>query len=534
MLFAAPKRNARPPVFATRHGGPSSSSSSPGGMWRASLVGFTAVVALVLVVVGIDMLGPAGDPNSGGSAVRRFSARLAAATLRHRALPAPFTSESSELEGGPLDFCPALTVLHRQRAVEDSVAEVAPPRSLFHLVEPSPDGPPGACPHWTTLRYPGLLPAPVPICVHDPALDAFVSAVIVQRGGFMQRRQLSALLAAAPCTAAQPYFIDGGANVGSWALLAAVSAGCHVIAFEPLQANVDRLLASVASNNVSSRFTVFRNALGAAPASTSIEVSFGNSGGNRLADGLPPAAPEEAGGVVEGGGLPDQQQQFAGVDVVTLDDLFGLGAGTARSDDEPAAVTASRAALEAWRASLPVPLTPSTVAGAKLDLEGHDAAGLFGSASALAAAPLLFVEFEPRDIMAVSGCDPVLLLRRLWGERAGYEPGTPPHGGYDVIIDSWAGLPLPPPCLGTATHAALERLGAYAASGGVDSDGNDLESGWPSEWDELLLVRRSAPFLPALLQRLSTLGNNTWANVTEPLTACGEALPGGKQQRRRA
>lgn len=520
-LLAARRGGGRaPPLFARAQSAP----PPGGGMWRASLVAFTGVLLVVIVAASAGLL---GDGGGGGSSLRRFSAQLAAATSyvssASRRVPPPFTADSAELEGGALDFCPALTVLARQRAVEDAVAEVPPAASAFRLAPPAVDGEPGACPYWGALRYPGLLPADIPICLHDPATDGGVSAVIVERGGFMTRRQLGALLAAAPCSEAQPYFIDAGANVGSWGLLAAVAAGCHVLAFEPLAANVERLRASAAANNVSSRFTVFRNALGAAPASASIEVSWGNSGGNRLAPGPPPD-----------GGADADGQQFAPIDVVTLDHLFARGPAAQpprpRGDSAPDGAATydggARAQFEAWRASLPVPLTPSTVGGAKLDLEGHDAAGLHGGAHALGAAPLLFLEFEPRDVLAVSGCDPVLLLRRLWGEAAGYAPATVPHGGYAVVVDSWSGLPLPPPCEGTPTHAALGRLEAYAAAGGVGPDGGDAESGWPSEWDDLLVVRRGAPFLPALLGYLAAAGNHSWADVAAPLQACGEPLPG--------
>ena len=527
----------QPPIFARTLSPPAGGGAAGGGggMWRAPLVAFSATVLLVIVLASGELLGGGG----GGGTLRRFAlpptAPAPAAAAAAAGVPPPFTLDSPELEGGRIDFCPALTRPppptaaggdeEGDEAQRDGGGGVrGQAHSVFNLVAPAASGDAAPCDFWTSLRYPTLLPAPIPLCVHDPAVDGGVSAHIVANGGFMTRLQLSLLLAAAPCTPSQPYFIDAGANVGSWGMLAAVAAGCHVLAFEPLAANVAALRASAAANNVSHRFTVFRNALGAAPGRAAIEVSYGNSGANRLAawGHLPP----EGGGEQPAAAPDDGALAYAPVDVATLDDLFF-------PPPQPAAAAAAGAppdALAAWRAALPVPLTPGAVAGAKVDAEGHDAAALHGGARALlhGSLPLLFIEYEPRDVLAVSGCDPRRLMRALWGEAAGYAPGARPRGGWNVVLDAWSGLPLPPPCDGSDMAARLAGLDAYAAARGEDAQGNPLDSGWPQAWDELLVVWRHAPFLPALLAHAATrVGNNTPAAVAAPLTACGEPPPRG-------
>jgi hypothetical protein len=306
------RRPKQPPIFARTLPAPAGSSGGAAagggsGMWRAPLVAFSATVLLVIVLASVELLGGGGGSSSGGAAGRRYALPPAApappALASGGGVPPPFTPDSPELEGGRIDFCPGLARPPppdggREEGGPAAAAVRAQARSTFNLVNPAPSGQ-SACAHWTSLRYPTLLPAPIPLCVHDPAVDGGVSAHIVANGGFMTRVQLSLLLAAAPCTPSQPYFIDAGANVGSWGMLAAVAAGCHVLAFEPLAANVAALVASAAANNVSHRFTVFRNALGGAPGRAAIEVSWGNSGANRLAawGNLPPEA--------EGGGERD-------------------------------------------------------------------------------------------------------------------------------------------------------------------------------------------------------------------------------------
>ena len=63
---------------------------------------------------------------------------------------------------------------------------------------------------------------------------------------------------------ASDFFVDIGANSGSFTILASSVSGARVEAFEPLRATCDRLLANVKLNAVSDRVTVKKIALGSA------------------------------------------------------------------------------------------------------------------------------------------------------------------------------------------------------------------------------------------------------------------------------
>ena len=59
-------------------------------------------------------------------------------------------------------------------------------------------------------------------------------------------------------------FVDVGANLGSYSLLAAGSAGARSLAFEPVPATCERLLSVMAINNLSQRVSVRNLALASA------------------------------------------------------------------------------------------------------------------------------------------------------------------------------------------------------------------------------------------------------------------------------
>lgn len=229
--------------------------------------------------------------------------------------------------------------------------------------------------HWAPLRYPALDDArpagvalPLMACLHDPAVDLGISAAMVLHGGFVTNRTLAALLAAGPCTTARPFALDVGANVGAFTLLAA-ALGCHVVAVEPLEANLARLAASVAAAGLGHRVTLLRNAVSSAPGAAALRVTRGNSGGNQLATGQ----------------AEDPDAEEVQVQVVTLDDLLLRRGATAA-------------------AALPPALAPHTCAVIKVDTEGHDAAVVAGGRAALArgGVPLLQLEWSALEVVQVA------------------------------------------------------------------------------------------------------------------------------------
>ena len=57
-------------------------------------------------------------------------------------------------------------------------------------------------------------------------------------------------------------FVDGGANIGTYTLLASAIAGAHTDAFEPDPGTIEHLAANIETNAISDRVTVHASALG--------------------------------------------------------------------------------------------------------------------------------------------------------------------------------------------------------------------------------------------------------------------------------
>lgn len=500
---------AAPPPL---NGGGGAQPPPRGGMWRAPLAALAGSVAVVVLVTSMQLLDD-GRPG-------RASGRV----VGYRA----WTDDALGSDGGSTDpqpFCPE----EHPPAGGDSHGAV------FHVFDPAAL-PPGRnltaeCPHWATLSYPprnsSVWFSPrvtLPICTHDPAVDVHVSSEIAANGYLMSPRILAALQAANPCgdhagTGRRPYAIDAGANIGSWSLLLA-ALGCHVLAFEPLQANLDRLAASVAAAGLADRVTLFRNALGRRPSASAIEAALGNSGGNTVGDAS----------TVGESQVP--------VEVVTLDALVAALEGAGGDNGAPAPVAVVNAPqvrvgadagvvapapvpLASWLAShLPLGLprlSPATIGAAKVDTEGHDALVLAGGQAALATTPLLLLEFEPSVILGVARCDPARLARHLWGgpSSSGGDSAGALAADYNTVFDGWRMVPLPPPCA-PSTAAMLRSLAAYAAAGGDAG----TPSGWPEGWDEWLLVRKGAPFLDDVLRLAARVRGNDDEAVYGPLREC--------------
>ena len=113
-------------------------------------------------------------------------------------------------------------------------------------------------PFWGTVHF-----SPVPrfvMSTHDPTSeDIFISGSV--HAGIMPWDQYIWDLFARTLHANNPgIVVDVGANIGYFSMMA-LAMGRHVVAFEPMERNVERLLASTERNGFSERVTVYQNAV---------------------------------------------------------------------------------------------------------------------------------------------------------------------------------------------------------------------------------------------------------------------------------
>jgi FkbM family methyltransferase len=86
-------------------------------------------------------------------------------------------------------------------------------------------------------------------------------------------------------------FVDVGANLGSYTLLAGAAAGARVIAFEPAPGPFKRLLENIRLNDLEGRVAAHNLAAGESEAELAFTI-FGGSGHHILAQGETAAAPQ--------------------------------------------------------------------------------------------------------------------------------------------------------------------------------------------------------------------------------------------------
>ena len=182
-----------------------------------------------------------------------------------------------------------------------------------------------------------------------------VSQLVHTRGSWLVPEELSAFLATA-CTPARPFMLDVGSNIGSYAVPAA-ALGCQVIAFDPVMANLGRVVESVRRLGALGNATFFNNFVGAAHTHKRVQGhNAGNMGGMTFAR-------EE---VAEGADT---------VAFVVLDELFEW-------EGRPRSPATGR------------PFSPSEVNFLKIDAEGCDLEVLYGAQKLLQRSPVPFITIE--------------------------------------------------------------------------------------------------------------------------------------------
>ena len=323
--------------------------------------------------------GPAKGGKGGWGAPAMLLALLlvgALGVLRFRVNP---TAVSTALRGwrgrsgaevgyasAPPAFCPAVT----------------PGRPLFQRVWPPMPGvaplPPVNC-TWAEISYPVETGWPAArdnlrMCIHDPAVDQSISRSIATKKRWLDHSNIRALADMGPCSKTRPLFLDVGANIGTYAIVAAVL-GCHVVAIEAMSANAGRVLETFRAAGLLDSLTLYHNAVGLRPG-TDMYFRFdaGNPGVSSVVNNQA-AARQLAGDTT----APGEAQLLEQVSIITIDDLF-----------------------------LPVGvLDPLAVSFVKIDVEGTDAIALSGASrlfSTPGAVPFASIEVNMFDLRRTK-CD---------------------------------------------------------------------------------------------------------------------------------
>ena len=258
---------------------------------------------------------------------------------------------------------------------------VSPGRSLFKRVWP-PTGaaplPPVNC-TWATISYPVETGWPAArdnlrTCIHDPSVDQSISRSIATKKRWLDHSNIRALADMGPCSEARPIFLDVGANIGTYAIAAAVL-GCHVVAIEAMSANAVRIIETFRAAGLLDSLTLYHNAVGLRPGTEMyFRFDVGNPGVSAVVNNQ--AAARE---LAEGSAAPGEAKLLERVSIVTIDDLF-----------------------------LPIgDLDPLAVSFVKIDVEGTDAIALSGASrlfSTPGSVPFASIEMNLFDLRQ-SKCD---------------------------------------------------------------------------------------------------------------------------------
>jgi hypothetical protein len=144
-----------------------------------------------------------------------------------------------------------------------------------------------------SIPKPGQPLHTIPFCTHDPAAD-LISRSIHKSKVWFQASMYEAILRRMPegCPPDRPVAVDLGLNIGSWSMYA-LERGCHVIAFDAVKMNVQRVAQTVLAAKrddghlYGERFYGFWNGVGNTVGNVTIHVNFGNVGASVVKAGLP-------------------------------------------------------------------------------------------------------------------------------------------------------------------------------------------------------------------------------------------------------
>ena len=199
--------------------------------------------------------------------------------------------------------------------------------------------------------------APYPsLCTHNPR-EEMVAGIAHGRGSWVAPEEYAAFLQAA-CSPTRPFMLDVGTNVGSYAVPAA-SLGCHVVAVDPVMANLGRVVESVKRLGALDNATFYNNFAGSARGAMKLQED------NK----------QNFGGMTFIRGASDAGDSKDAVSFVVLDELFEW-------EGRPLSPITGR------------PFQPSEVSFIKVDAEGCDLEVLYGAQRLLQRSPVPFLTVE--------------------------------------------------------------------------------------------------------------------------------------------
>lgn len=202
----------------------------------------------------------------------------------------------------------------------------------------------------------GLVPG-LSMFVHDPAECRYISRTLL-RAGQWEPHLLGEIVTTLQARPGER-FLDIGANIGSYSL-AVAAAGFRAVAVEPMQYNVELLMASAAAARLWRNLTLFKSAVSATAAAEPMCVvshdrsGRGNKGNGQLALLSECAAAGASGSAA--GGAP----AYEVVSVSTVDSLLASRPQQRRSKDGDEG--------------------SECFAAAKIDVEGFEVEALLGAA----------------------------------------------------------------------------------------------------------------------------------------------------------